>query len=119
MQQASDCDMVVAHDDDLATIDGLGHDSVGDLLNTDHFVPSCWQSLETLEPDVMMDLLRKSNIEIDKVSCGELLTLIESRLILIGAFMHKDLSLADNCPNTNASAVKVAMVSMKLQNRSR
>ena len=41
MQQASDCDMVVAHDDDLATIDGLGHDSVSELLTTGHFVPSC------------------------------------------------------------------------------
>jgi hypothetical protein len=28
MQQASDCDMVLAHDDDLVKIDGLGHDSV-------------------------------------------------------------------------------------------
>ena len=28
MQQASDCDMVLAHDDDLVNIDGLGQDSV-------------------------------------------------------------------------------------------
>ena len=28
MEEASDCDMVLAHDDDLANIDGLGHNSV-------------------------------------------------------------------------------------------
>jgi hypothetical protein len=71
MQQASDCDMVLVHDDDLGTIDGLGHDSCEWLLNSSYIVPSCWQSLETLEPDVMMDLLRRSNIEIHKVLCGE------------------------------------------------
>jgi hypothetical protein len=31
MQQASDCDMVITHDDDLVTIDGLGHDAVSGL----------------------------------------------------------------------------------------
>jgi hypothetical protein len=34
MQQASDCDMVLAHDDDLVKIDGLGHDSVSGSLNS-------------------------------------------------------------------------------------
>ena len=38
MQQASDCDMVLAHDDDLVEIDGLGHDSVSGFLNTGHIV---------------------------------------------------------------------------------
>jgi len=76
MQQATDCDMVLVHDDDLGTIGGLGHDSVSGLLNSNHIVPSCWQSIETLEPDVMMDLLRRSNIKINKVWCGELSTLI-------------------------------------------
>jgi hypothetical protein len=33
MQQASDCEMVIAHDDDLLKIDGLGHDAVSGLLN--------------------------------------------------------------------------------------
>ena len=33
MQQVSDCDMVVAHDDDLVIIDGLGHDAVSGLSN--------------------------------------------------------------------------------------
>jgi hypothetical protein len=28
LQQASDCDMVLTHDDDLLKIDGLGHGSV-------------------------------------------------------------------------------------------
>jgi hypothetical protein len=71
MQQASDCDMVLAHDDDLVTIDGLGHDTVSGLLNSCYIVSSCWQSLETLESDVMMGLLRRSNVEIHKVLCGE------------------------------------------------
>ena len=32
-QQVSDCDMVIAHDDDLVAIDGLGHDTVSGLLD--------------------------------------------------------------------------------------
>ena len=36
MQQASDCDMVLAHDDDLVKIDGLGHDSVSGFLNNSY-----------------------------------------------------------------------------------
>jgi hypothetical protein len=68
--------MVLVHDDDLGTIDGLGHDRVSGLLNNNHIVPSCWQSIETLEPNVMTDLLRRSNIKINKVCCGELSTLI-------------------------------------------
>jgi hypothetical protein len=36
MQQASDCDMVLAHDDDLVKIDGLGHDSVSGFLNSSY-----------------------------------------------------------------------------------
>ena len=38
MQQASDCDMVLAHDDDLVKIDGLGHDSVSGFLNNSYTV---------------------------------------------------------------------------------
>jgi hypothetical protein len=76
MQLATDCDMVLVHDDDLGMIGGLGHDSVSGLLNNDHIAPSYWQSIETLEPDAMTDLLRRSNIKINKVWCGELLTLI-------------------------------------------
>jgi hypothetical protein len=34
MQQAPDCDMVLAHDDDLVRIDGLGQDSVSGFLNS-------------------------------------------------------------------------------------
>jgi hypothetical protein len=72
--------MVLAHDEDLVKIDGLGHDSVSRFLNTSYIVlliSSFWQSLETLESDVMMDLLRRSNMEIHKVPCGEPPTLIE------------------------------------------
>lgn len=78
MQRASDCDMVLAHDDDLKMIDGLGHDTVSGLLNNSYVIVSFWQSLETLEPDVMIELLQRSNIKIDKVSWGELPTLKES-----------------------------------------
>ena len=38
MQQASDCDMVLAHDDDLLKINGLGHDSVSRFLNSNYIV---------------------------------------------------------------------------------
>ena len=77
MQQASDCDIVLAHDDDLLTVDGLGHDSVSGRFNSVYIGRSFWQSLESLESEVMINLLRKSNIDIDKVLYGELLELIE------------------------------------------
>jgi hypothetical protein len=41
MQQATDCDVALVHDDDLGAIGGLGHDSVSGLLNGNHIVPSC------------------------------------------------------------------------------
>ena len=42
MQQASDCDIVVAHDDDLVTINGLGHDAVSGLSNYLLHCPLMW-----------------------------------------------------------------------------
>ena len=39
-----------------------------------------WQSPESLEPDEMMDLLRRSNLEIHMVSYGELPTLTHTLL---------------------------------------
>ena len=36
MQQASDCDMVLAHDDDLVKLDGLGLDTVSGFLNSSY-----------------------------------------------------------------------------------
>jgi hypothetical protein len=84
---------VLTHDDDLMMIYGLGHDSVSGVLNSSYISPSCWQSLETLEPDVMLGLLRRSNVEIQKVS-----------------------SPTDGGPNTDRSVVKVAMLSTTLQN---
>ena len=78
-----------------------------------------WQSLETLEPEVMMDLLRKSNIEIHKVLSGEPQNLIESRFGSHKSFHHEVLSPTDSGPNTDVSLVKVAMVSMTSQNWSR
>jgi hypothetical protein len=38
MQQASDCDMVLAHDDDLASINGIGHGTVSEMLNSGYIV---------------------------------------------------------------------------------
>ena len=76
MQQATDCDSVLVHDDDLGRIGGLGDNSVSGILNSNHISPSCWQSIENLEPDVMTKLLRRSNIKINKVWCGKLSTLI-------------------------------------------
>ena len=53
----------------------------------------CWQSPESLEPDEMMDLLRRSNIEIHRVSYGELPTLIHASSILTGGDHPKRLIL--------------------------
>lgn len=74
--------MVIVHDDDLVTIDGLGHDAVSEPLNTGCIVLLLEQSVETLEPDVIMDLFQRSDIEIDKVLCGELSVSTELRLRL-------------------------------------
>jgi hypothetical protein len=38
MQQASDCDKILVHDDDLLIIDGIGHDTVSRLLNSSRIV---------------------------------------------------------------------------------
>ena len=112
---------MLVHDDDLGTIAGLGHDSVSGLLNNNHIVPLCRQSIETLEPDVMTDLLRRSNIKIKKVWCGELNRDIITTLFLTRALTPED-SLTGRVTNTDTAVavVKVAMLSMaSSQNRSR
>jgi hypothetical protein len=38
MQQASDCDMVLAHDNDLVAINGIGHGTVSGILNSEYIV---------------------------------------------------------------------------------
>ena len=38
MQQASDCDKILVHDDDLLMINGIGHDTVSGLLNNSRIV---------------------------------------------------------------------------------
>jgi hypothetical protein len=38
MQQASDCDKILVHDDDLLMIDGIGDGTVSGLLNSSHIV---------------------------------------------------------------------------------
>ena len=63
----------------------------------------------------MMDLLRRSNIEVHKVPCGEAPALIELRLYSQGASTH-EVSVTDSSPDTDTSVVKVAMLSMKSQN---
>lgn len=69
--------MVLVHDDDLVTIDGLSHGAVsGHLIGSCIVLPKlCWQSPETLESDMMIELFRRSNMEIHKVPYGELLRL--------------------------------------------
>lgn len=56
--------MFLIHDDDLRMIDGLGDGTVSRYLTSgcSFLIPR--QSLEALQPDVVMDLLRRSNIEI-------------------------------------------------------
>ena len=39
MQQVSDCDIVLAHDDDLVMVNGIGHDTVSVLLNRSYVGP--------------------------------------------------------------------------------
>ena len=46
MQQASDCEMVLGHDDDLVTINGLGPDTVSVLwiaVTLSPYVSSRWK----------------------------------------------------------------------------
>ena len=62
-----------------------------------------------------MDLLRKSNMEIHKVPCGERPTLIELRLYFSREPIPK-VSVVGTRPDTDTSVVKVAMPSMKSQN---
>jgi hypothetical protein len=38
VQQASDCDMVLAHDNDLLAINGIGDDTVSEPLNSSYVV---------------------------------------------------------------------------------
>jgi hypothetical protein len=38
MQQASDCDMLVVHDNDLVTINGVGHGTVSGPMNSSYIV---------------------------------------------------------------------------------
>jgi hypothetical protein len=67
-----------------------------------------------------MDLLRKSNIEIHKVSCGELPTSNHDFDAYEG-FTQKDLppSNGSSGPNIDVASVKVAMVSVTFQNWSK
>ena len=75
MQQASDCDKILLHDDDLLTIDGIGDGTVSGLSDpwiVTALLSLCWRLLVTLGSDMMGDLLRKSNIKIHKFGFGEL-----------------------------------------------
>ena len=75
MQQAPDCDMMLAHDNNLVAINEIGDSTVSGLLNCSCTVLNILvKLLETLKPDVMMDLLQRSNIQIHQVLCGELPT---------------------------------------------
>ena len=74
--------MVLIHDDDLERIDGIGDATVSRQLISLYILISsglCCQLLETLRLDVLMDLLRRSDIEICKVDCSEFSALKECR----------------------------------------
>ena len=69
--------MFLIHDDDLKRVDGLGDDTVSRCLISSYsvaFSSDGRQSLEVLQPDVLMDLLRRSNINVHAVQCGKLST---------------------------------------------
>ena len=65
--------MVLIHDNDVALLKGVldSYVSTRDVLVV--LSRSRLQSLETFQPDVMKKCLKGSNIEIHKVSWGELL----------------------------------------------
>jgi hypothetical protein len=65
--------MVLIHDNDVALLKGVldSYVSTRDVLVV--LSRSRLQSLETFQPDVMNNCLKGSNIEIHKVSWGELL----------------------------------------------
>jgi hypothetical protein len=65
--------MVLIHDNDVALLKGVldSYVSTRDVLVV--LSRSRLQSLETFQPDVMKNCLKGSNIEIHKVSWGELL----------------------------------------------
>ena len=118
MQQASDCDMMLTHDDDLVTIDGLGHDAVSRPLNISYYtVPSFL--VVTGNPRTRRDDGYSPEVQhrdrkrfvwwapnFDRVTT----------LILTRASTPKDLRPTDGGPNTDTSFIKIAMISM---NRSR
>ena len=71
VQRAPDCDMAVVHDDDLVSILGVGDVTVSEGCVQGLFlIPPCLKSLESLQPEVVMDYLQRSKLEI-KVMCGE------------------------------------------------
>ena len=72
MQRAHDCDMVVIHDNDLERVDGIGKGTVSGYLISSSLFLSRYQPPESLQSEVMMDLIRMSNIEIHTACCGEL-----------------------------------------------
>ena len=102
--------MVLVHDDDLERVGGIGEASVSGHLIINYILSFSYsQSLESLEPEVVMDLLRCSDIEIHKVCCGELLT----STLCFGSHgtSTQDLSSASSSSSGDISVVWVAMLS--------
>lgn len=80
-----------------------------------------WQSLESLQSEVVMDLLRKSNVEIRKVRYGEFPspTMINHELLdFYATSIQKDLSPDSSSPNDDTSLICVAMLSTLSKNSS-
>ena len=104
--------MVLVHDDDLRRIDGIGEGTVSGNLISSSLLFSYCQPLESLEPEVVMDHFRRSNIEVHTVRCGESSILTELRFVLVHTLTcTKDLSPTSSSPNTHTSVVSVAMLS--------
>jgi len=110
------CDMGRVHDDDLAGIDGIFDGDVSEHLFEATLFLLCFQSLESLRPNILMGHLRGSNRNIYQVEYGELFTSIASFLLLTEA-SPEDLLSTKTCSDTVGGIVKVAPLSVLLHNQ--
>ena len=72
--------MILVHDHDLERIGGIGVGTVSRYLvlhSVGNYIFLISQSLETFQLDSVMDLLGRSDINIQKVDCGKHLTWTE------------------------------------------
>ena len=102
--------MVLIHDDDLERIDGIGDANVSRLLISFYILissVSCCQLMESFRSDVLMDLLRRSDIEMSKVDCSKFSPLKECRrLQFLRGPPQIDLSPSNGHSNTDTDVVR-------------